>query len=147
MIIYDIDYHVTLMDLWSTRNILYHIINGQRTSSKLRFSCSLLKINTCETTDTGEEMLLCLGRRYLSSLFQRSQKPEGFNGEGKGKGKVCCVQKKQVSRQLILCQQDPEQTCWHPWTLFLNVIKTYLQLKLGPSFLKASGLQIPKKES
>lgn len=55
------------------------------------------------------------------------------------------MQEKQVRRQLVVCGHDTQKTCWHPGQLFSNIGRSYLLGKFGPSLLKASGLQIPRK--
>lgn len=78
------------------------------------------------------------------TIFPFQAKPEGFKGENRGEGEKAYVQKL-VPRRFVECQHNPEQTCWHQQQLFSNVVRTYLMWKSGPSFLKASGLQISRK--
>ena len=49
------------------------------------------------------------------------------------------------AQAIVVCQCDPEQTCWHQPQLFLNVVRLYLLRKFGSSLLKVSGLQISRK--
>ena len=68
-----------------------------------------------------------MSQRPSSSSWQSQRTSKGKVWE---KGGGLCVGEE--GAQVVSCMYDPEQTCWHPWKLFSDVIRPYLLGKFGP---------------